>query len=332
MRHCFRFLVVIMIGSLLISCTDNLPEVNFLDEISIWEDISLTDIKNSSQEDRFNVFDFLKDIFYNSSVKWKDRNNDNNQNNTVFIYPDCNIEDKHLPCEGQYDTVLASGDGYYLVSKWIENYQEAYTEYGVINSDGTWTIPLSSTNSLAYAADDFGTYSKSYYDLKFDYIGDGMFLIRRQCCLLPERIENGYEQSYNANGSSHVLNAETGKVYNTGWIISPYVDGYAFTRSNYLGDITRIDKNGKTLAFCDTREVYWGLPSHGMIYIDQKFYDIVTGQIKIDLTEYDMASEGNMAFNENGQYSFTIKNPAGTRYSVTIDTTGALVGEPQKLG
>lgn len=65
MRHCFRFLVIIMIGSLLISCTYNLPDVNFGDKISIWEDFSLTDNKNSPQEDRFNIFDFLNNRISN---------------------------------------------------------------------------------------------------------------------------------------------------------------------------------------------------------------------------------------------------------------------------
>ena len=78
MRHCFRFLVVIMIGSLLVGCTDNLPEMNFWDEISIWEDFSLTDNKNSSQEDRFNIFDFLNNRISNIEKKEEDTSSQDN--------------------------------------------------------------------------------------------------------------------------------------------------------------------------------------------------------------------------------------------------------------
>lgn len=238
-----------------------------------------------------------------------------------------------LPGEGQYDTVLASGDGYYLVSKWVENYKEAYTEYGIINQDSTWLIPLSKNNSIAQAVDGFSTYAKSYYDLKFDYANEGMFIVRRQCCIFPESIDfYNYAGSYIANGGCYVINVETGRSYGAGAFMTKYYDGYCFYLASRFGKIIRMDRNGNTMEFTNEGKIPWGEPSNGLIYINKKFYDIQTAEVKIDLSEYDMVSEGVQKFNDDKQFTFTFRNPAGTHYSVTIDTTGAFIGEPQKLG
>ncbi|GEM_PF-4571916 len=239
-----------------------------------------------------------------------------------------------LPGEGQYDTVLASGDGYYLVSKWVENYQEAYTEYGVINEDAKWLIPLSNDNAIAKAANSFSPYAESYYDLKFDYANEGMFIVRRLCCIFPESIDfYNYAESYIANGGCYVINVEYGGLsYEAGSFITKFYNGYCFYLKNRIGTIIRLENNGKETVFTKDGTIPYGEPSNGLIYINEKFYDVETAEVKIDLSEYDMVSEGNMTFDENGQYTFVFKNPAGTRYSATIDTTGAFVNEPQKLG
>lgn len=242
-------------------------------------------------------------------------------------------QNESLPGEKQYDTVLASGDGYYLVSKWVENYQEAYTEYGIINEDAKWMIPLSNDNAIAHAADGFSYYAESYYTLKFDYVNNGMFIVRRQCCIFPESIDfYNYAESYIANGGCYIINAETGLSYEAGSFITKYYDGYCFYLASRFGKIIRLDKDGNKTEFTNDGKIPWGEPSNGLIYINKKFYDIETAEVRIDLTEYDLASEGDMVFNGDGQYTFTFRNPAGTRYSATIDITGAFVKEPYKLG
>ncbi len=238
-----------------------------------------------------------------------------------------------LPGEGQYDTLLAFGDGYFLVSRWFENYQEAYTEYGIINEDAVWLIPLSKNNSIARAVDGFSPYAESYYDLKFDYVNDGMFIVRRQCCIFPESIDfYNYAESYIANGGCYVINAETGGAYSAGAFVTKYHDGYCFYLANRFGKIIRMDKNGNTIELTNEGKIPWGEPSNGLIYINKKFYDIKTAEVKIDLSKYDIVSEGTKKFDNDKQFSFTFRNPAGTYYSVTIDMDGNFVDEPQKLG
>ena len=68
-----------------------------------------------------------------------------------------------------------------------------------------------------------------------------------------------------------------------------------------------------------------------MIDINQKFYDIGTAKVVIDLSEYNMVDEKNMKF-ENGLYTFIFKNPAGTKFCGTIDRNGNFYEEPQMMG
>lgn len=235
-------------------------------------------------------------------------------------------EKEPLPGEGQYDKVLASGDGYYLVSKWFENYKEAYTEYGIINQDSTWLIPLSKGNSIARAADGFTPLAESYYDLKFDYVNEGMFIVRRECCIFPESIDfYNYAEDYIANGGCYVINVETGESYSAGAFITKYYDGYCFYLANRFGKIIRMDRDGNTVEFTKNGKIPWGEPSKGLIYINQKFYDVKTAEVKIDLSEYDIVSQGDLKFNDEGHFTFSFKNPAGTRYTATIDTTGEMI-------
>ena len=234
-------------------------------------------------------------------------------------------EEINYPGKGQYK-LLAYGDGYYLVSNWVENYKEAYTEYGIIDQNHTWLIPLSNSNSIARAADGFSPYAESYYDLKFDYANEGMFIVRRQCCIFPESIDfYNYTESYIMNGGCYVINVETKKAYEAGAFMTKYYDGYCFYLANRFGKIIRMDKNGNKLEFTKDGKIPWGEPSNGMIYINQKFYDVKTAKIRIDLSEYDMVYEGSRKFDENGHFKFSFRNPAGTLYEATIDTTGEMI-------
>lgn len=130
----------------------------------------------------------------------------------------------------------------------------------------------------------------------------------------------------------YVINVETGRSYSAGAFMTKYYDGYCFYLANRFGKIIRMDKNGNTIEFTNEGKIPWGEPSNGLIYINKKFYDIKTADVKIDLSEYDMVSEGSQKFNDNKQFTFTFRNPAGTRYSATIDINGDFINEPQKIG
>lgn len=238
-----------------------------------------------------------------------------------------------LPCEELYDKVLASGDGYYIVSKWIENYQEAYTEYGIIDKNSNWSVPLSKDNEIASSTEGFTPMAESYYDLKFDYIGEGMFVVRRQCCIFPEAIDYyNYASSYMANGGCYIINAVTGHCYEAGAFITPYVNGYCFYLQTRWGLIIRIDKDGNKIEFTKEGVIPFGVPAQGLIFINDKFYDIETAEVKIDLSDYNVTERGNRQFDETGHYTFKFKNPAGTNYIAEINTNGEFTSGPNKLG
>ena len=236
------------------------------------------------------------------------------------------------PRQEEYDNVLVSGDGYYLVEKWFENYQEAYMEYGILREDGIWQMPLAADNALADAVNGFDSYAESYYDLSFDYVNEGMFIVRRQCCIFPESVDYwNYAESYIAHGGCYVLNAETCEIYPAGSFITKFFDGYCFYLASRQGKIIRLDRNGNEIEFTRDGKLPWGEPAEGLIDINQKFYDIETAKVVIDLSEYNMVDEKNMKF-ENGLYTFIFKNPAGTKFCGTMDRNGNFYEEPQMMG
>lgn len=59
-------------------------------------------------------------------------------------------------------------------------------EYGILREDGIWQMPLAADNALADAVNGFDSYAESYYDLSFDYVNEGMFIVRRQCCIFQK--------------------------------------------------------------------------------------------------------------------------------------------------
>lgn len=238
------------------------------------------------------------------------------------------------PRSDEYDKVVASGDGYYLVCKFEESYDYATTKYGVVDVDGNWICTLSSKNGFAFAAENVQNgYTEAFHEIQYDYIGEDMFLIRSACIILgEEEIPTHYRTSWAANGCSIIVRADGTRIGTGGYVVTRFKNGYMFTQSGPAGLVYKIDKNGNEteVAYCKD---YIGQPSEGLICLDYKFYDTETCELRFDLTEYDLVADSStLSFDSGGELYFEFKNPAGTRYGVTINTDGKFIDEPHKVG
>lgn len=238
------------------------------------------------------------------------------------------------PRADEYDKVLASGDGYYLVSKFEESYNYATTKYGVVDVNGNWICSLSSKNGFALAAQNVQNgYTEAFHEIQYDYIGEDMFLIRSACIILgEEEIPEHYRASWATNGCSMIVRVDGTRVGTGGYVVTRFKNGCMFTQSGPAGLVQKIEKNGnKTdVGYCKD---YIAQPSAGLICLDYKFYDTETCEMRFDLTEYDLVADSStLSFDSDGKLYFVFKNPAGTRYGVTINTDGEFVSEPQKTG
>lgn len=270
-------------------------------------------------------------------------------------------ETEILPGEGQYDEVLASGNGYYLVSKRVENYQEAYTEYGVIDQNTNWLVPLAKDNEIATAIQELPGSTNSRLKLRAEYANDGMFVVRKQGFVIPEvsATDQIFLSYYEPGYGSCMINAETGHCYSVGAFTSKYYCGFCFyIRGNGKGlEVIRMDTNGVELVFTSDPDniifekstsgyncfgikdnkgyaQQFGEPSNGLIYLGQKFYDVDTAEVVIDLTEYDMYNipgQFPLKFDDNGTFTFRFRNPARTMYEAAIDMNGDFVEEPHEV-
>lgn len=266
-----------------------------------------------------------------------------------------------FPGQDQYDEVLASGDGYYLVSKRVETYKEAYTEYGVIDQDANWLVPLAGDNEISKAIDEL-PHDRDHmvdHDQRFEYANEGMFAARLSGYIIPEADENWDWNSFEQMYGCCMINAKTGHCFNVGPFTTRYYNGFCFClRRNWRTlEVIRMDTNGEEFVFYSdpSNDVYsistkgwdcfgiegnkgycrqFGEPSNGLIYLAQKFFDIETAEVVIDLTEYDMDSipdQFSLKFDDDGTFTFRFRNPAGTMYEATIDMAGTFVEEPHEV-
>lgn len=241
----------------------------------------------------------------------------------------------------EYDAVLASGDGYSLVKIDEETYNSATTKYGVIDENGNWICPLSDKNGFALSADNVMNdgYNLSYGKLSFSYMNEGIFLVKVFCALVEEGgIPSGYDATYAAHCSSFIVRANGDIITNGEYMMTKYYDGYCFT-TNKFGAVTRIDKDGNKVHLADRRShTQWGLedldvPSCGLIYCNNAFYDIKTCEIAIDLSEYRFSPNTILSarkFSSNGTFKFYFLNPNHNEYVAIIDTNGDFIEPPKE--
>lgn len=238
--------------------------------------------------------------------------------------------------KSQYDSVLAKGDGYYLVDFFSETYASATTSYGVVDESGKWVCPLSSTNGFADAVKELMSdgYNQAYSTPEFAYLGNGIFVVKVRCVVVGrEYVPSGYWNDWGFHGGCYLVDF-SGNIRNSGgFMITEIYDGYAFTMHTN-GRVDRLDMSGNRLEFgwrTSGEAEYIGIPSCGLVCCGNVFYDIKTGKAVIDLTTYDLVSDDCRYFEEDGTYTFEFYNPAGSRYKATIDTTGEFITNPQKI-
>lgn len=266
------------------------------------------------------------------------RNNLSNDSNESNLSQNVNLPSS----SDKYDEILASGDGYNLVRKHIESYDSSYDEYGIIKDSGEWVTEMSKTNYISTAVQSLMSdgYVVAYYKPEFYYLGESMFATYCACAILDVTdIPSGYFGTYAMHGVCWVINPEQEISFGAGgYLISEYKNGYTFTKTGNAGNVVRYDKEGNEKMFVQaTSNPYIGHASCGLIYIDKKFYDVETGEMKIDLSEYDMEINGyetttrggRLSFKENGECYFEFFNPSGKKYGVTINTKGEFLDEPQ---
>ena len=236
----------------------------------------------------------------------------------------------------QYDSVLAVGDGYYLVSLFSETYASASTAYGVVNESGEWVCSLSSSNGFATAVAELMSdgYNQAFSTPQYAYLGNGIFVVKVRCVIVgKEYVPSGYWNDWGFHGGCYLVDY-SGQIRNSGgFMITEIYDGYAFTMQTN-GRVDRLDLNGNSVEIgwrTSGKAEYIGIPSCGLVCCGNVFYDVKTGDAVIDLTEYDLVENDCRYFEDDGTYTFEFYNPARSRYRATIDVTGKFVSEPIKI-
>lgn len=296
--------------------------------------------KSGENEARFITDDY-------SRVSKDEEESETDGNNLSNDSDDLNSsKNSKLPSSSdKYDEILASGGGYNIVRKHIESYDSSYDEYGIISDSREWLTQMSGTNYIANAVNSLMSdgYIRAYYKPEFYYLGESMFTVCCSCAVLGiTDIPSGYFNSYEMHGVCAVINPEKELSFGAGgYLITEYKNGYTFTKSGNAGNVIRYDKEGNSKMFVQaTNNPYIGHASCGLIYIDKKFYDVETGEVKIDLSEYNMETNGyesttgggKLSFNDEGECYFQFYNPSMKKYGVTINTKGEFIDEPKLVG
>ena len=130
--------------------------------------------------------------------------------------------------DSEYDELLASGDGYYLVSLFSETYNSASTAYGVVDQNGDWVCPLSDSNAFAAAVEDVLSdgYNEAYSKPEFAYLGSGIFVVKVRCVIVgKESIPSGYWDDWGFHGCCCLVDCRGNACGNGGFMITEIYDG-----------------------------------------------------------------------------------------------------------
>ncbi len=262
----------------------------------------------------------------------------NNQNNDP---------EEKMPDSSFYDQILASGDGYFVVSKHEESYNSAETKIGVITSENEWVMNLSSSNIFGEATEiETGkpvlTGGSTY--LTYAYMGDGIFM----CTLGVDIMRPGDEYSskigsFSLTGSlgytCYFYNCKNNKSWQfTANCISPYDGDYMLvsnhgsvmdTQKNQYGQgewLFLVDKNGNPKDLDMVLEDVFSPLSDGVFLNGSYFYD-TDGKPVLSLEQYNLVNREAICFID-GKCTINFKNPAGNEYIAVIDKEGNFIEEP----
>ena len=231
---------------------------------------------------------------------------------------------------GDYDEILyfIKEIGVIIVNKYINTFQVTETQFGAINCNGDWTIPLSADNMLGYT---------------WEYIGDGFI-----------RIYSDYS-TYRPTKIKALLNVLTGEVVNPKYdtaiydlveitavhniengigVWDPYYSSNGVSRNVNLHSI---DASWNTLEIIQnvqytvnsSKNVTMADYADGLFYVYDKkgFYDI-EGNLVIDLNEYKFEFSTPPVFS-GGYYLLELRNDQYSSFFTLIDKTGEFQFDPK---
>lgn len=233
-------------------------------------------------------------------------------------------KEAEVPNNGEWDEILCSGDGYHLVKKEVDTFEEYKIMVGVVDDDGEWVHELSDTGAVAECiqmyTDAYGAEENTLLDSNcYMYLGDGVFIGS------PSLLVYSADSEYRLGLGDSFLQFDYGdKVVTSGWDsvfwnvrdnvqmefrltkISMFQDGYALltqTADEYNNTLYSIDTKGQIaelpckISYASDNPVYFEYKfpvySDGLFFayksdeLRKGFFDI-EGNLIIDLTSADM--------------------------------------------
>ncbi len=233
-------------------------------------------------------------------------------------------KEAEVPNNGEWDEILCSGDGYHLVKKEVDTFEEYKIMVGVVDDDGEWVHELSDTGAVAECiqmyTDAYGAEENTLLDSNcYMYLGDGVFIGS------PSLLVYSVDREYRLGLGDSFLSFDYGdEVVTSGWDsvfwnvsdnvqmefrltkISMFQDGYALltqTADEYDNTLYAIDTKGQItelpckISYPSDNPVYFEYKfpvySDGLFFayksdeLRKGFFDI-EGNLIIDLTSADM--------------------------------------------
>lgn len=233
-------------------------------------------------------------------------------------------KEAEVPNNGEWDEILCSGDGYHLVKKEVDTFEEYKIMVGVVDDDGEWVHELSDTGAVAECiqmyTDAYGAEENTLLDSNcYMYLGDGVFIGS------PSLLVYSADSEYRLGLGDSFLQFDYGdKVVTSGWDsvfwnvrdnvqmefrltkISMFQDGYALltqTADEYNNTLYSIDTKGQIaelpckISYASDNPVYFEYKfpvySDGLFFayksdgLKKGFFDI-EGNLIIDLSSADM--------------------------------------------
>lgn len=267
-----------------------------------------------------------------------------------------------IPNNGEWDQILCSGDGYYLVEKEIDEYDGYSIQFGVVDENGEWVQELTDTGAFAEGVkrriydvlNEFGAGDKFKEPSWYWYLGEGVFLASPATSVFDETTQTQV-------GPPEDLSAlPTGNGYVLLWNfkdnvqkeihapkISTFNDGYALycSEDSSAEALRAVDKQGNVIKlpclYLQNKPKHdFPVYSEGLFFAntldyEPGFFDI-QGNLIIDLSEYEMEDVSyttyfNAPYFKDGKAEILIENEGGSVFKGTIDKNGKLVGEPEKV-
>ena len=248
------------------------------------------------------------------------------------------LRDAYAKC--QWDQVLLENADFSVVRKDLDCYDSYTVRVGILDSNGDWICPLSSSCIFALAINDTGNlHSYNGNRIKIDsgnfaYLGEGV-IVASLGLDIHTATGKSYSIGSNYSLSSHGLecylyNIDTKESNHfSATDLSTCEDGYMlrYDSDRYNGGFSRVSKNGEVVSIPVGRAVNdFAYPtySEGLFFANGVFYDIF-GEKKIDMTSYQLV---NTPFFQDGKAEILFENSGQTTYRATIDKSGAFVESP----